>query len=403
MYHVHVISFVLQALRKTCAGPIEVSHKKLRRSIAKCYCYKLESDNKKPIEKVKRVIKELEGTKEKLWKSISSSKTSASLSSNTSKSREQVKTVQYKLHCLKRKCSALKIFKEAELVIDLAMQIYDFRTFQFYVQSLKNVALTEEGKKITKDNDILYFKFYVSGIKQEKSKPRITIPVKEHSKTFDNDGSGAPHCRASYNRTTDFKYRRGLVSVKVCLMKCSSDFSNFERSVQMASWELSLDDADCDITADEPQQYSDKKLGANKKLSKYVSDAKLNVSVTVIDQDKDYFKRKRQECAKGLKDTLKNISLFQKDAHDKNKNEPPLIDVNITYFGMTSMLHAAVSLYDMDIISDLQKGGIDTSTRSEEHGTAMDLAMDLWQKASERGDAKSANGFQHVINILKKM
>lgn len=113
------------------------------------------------------------------------------------------------------------------------------------------------------------------------------------------------------------------------------------------------------------------------------------------------FKCKRNEYARQLvDDVLKQMTQFQKDT--KKICQKPLIDVNtIALFGGITFLHTAVLLYDEAIIHQLLKSGIDKNFRSEEYGTAMDLAWTLSTSAHARGDSKMAMAYKHIFRMLE--
>lgn len=111
---------------------------------------------------------------------------------------------------------------------------------------------------------------------------------------------------------------------------------------------------------------------------------------------------RRHQCARRIKDVCRWIECFQQEtATSPGSNNPPLIDVNITSFHDTTLLHAAVLIYAIDVIEELQCYGAKTTIKSAKLGTVPDLAKELAMKAKRNGDAKIEKRFRYIISQLQ--
>ncbi len=124
-----------------------------------------------------------------------------------------------------------------------------------------------------------------------------------------------------------------------------------------------------------------------------------------IDRSQDTFKRMRKDCAKRIKIVCDWIKRFHLDhsppGTDSNYSA---INVNISQCGGSSftMLHAAACVFAINSINNLLDLGAQTTIKSDEFGTAVELAEDLHMEAKSRGDRKYEHAYKDVIHYLQK-
>jgi len=337
------------------------------------------SENKKPIDALKKRIDSLN---EELKENLKSQNNYYG-----TKERTQLRNT---IEDFKQKHRALKIFKEAEVAIELARGLADFRTFQFTCLRLRDVILTDKGKDAQVDNNIFCRVFFDNQLQKEIIPP---IPFHEYMKMSWEYINTLKHFTTSYNSSTDFKYRAER-TIRVDIMKGSPKEGGY---IKLGSWSRYLDDLDCELEKDESKTES-----VEVQCSKYLFKATLDVNIQTVERDKAYFRRKRGEYAKRIKDVMKWIESFQSEKSRRVSSKEPLIDVNITYFGGISMLHAAVFVYAIDVIKELRRHGAKRTIKSNDLGTVFDLANSLAAEAKASGDLRRENGFRDILRVLQE-
>lgn len=116
------------------------------------------------------------------------------------------------------------------------------------------------------------------------------------------------------------------------------------------------------------------------------------------------FRDKRRNYANQLNELKNTIQNFRKETGPDTENYcSETIDINIiTFFKNTSLLHAAVFLYDTTAINNLLKLGAKLSIKSKDFGTVIDLATHLRDEANMRNNHRLKTCFQNVIRLLEQ-
>jgi hypothetical protein len=364
------------------------------------------SDDKKhkPLVTIKEQKEILKQEERELRKKTSTSNSLSAISKFTTRTKE----VRNTLNDFQQKTHALKIFKKAEEAIDLARGLHGIKTFKFEMLQIRDLKLTEEGRRITGDDDVLYFRFMIDG-RNTDIYPKPMISCHDYdSVTFEENHLNGQAIPKHYTSCIDLKLLllKGRC-VKIHLMKNSRRMYRQPKSESsatlMCTWEISLGDVYNDVAPDSPLMFSDERMRSKRYLSHYLNDANLDIRVSLSRRDEVYFKRKRGACAHDIKEVHEWICNFQHKASKSIGCDSPLIDVNdLTFFGNTSLLHAAVFVYDIDLIEKLLRQKANKTIRSTDLGTVFDLANHLSRAAKAKGDHKREHGFQQILRQLQE-
>jgi hypothetical protein len=126
----------------------------------------------------------------------------------------------------------------------------------------------------------------------------------------------------------------------------------------------------------------------------------MTVKFRKIALDPEYYKKKRDEADRALRNLAEWIVSFQEETNKMWQLESPLIDGNINILG-TSALHAAAFLGDVELVKRFLELGGDPFTKSSEYGSVMDLAAELADQSRKKGDQYSEKCYSSICQKLQ--
>ena len=326
------------------------------------------SENEKPLDEIKKQIGRIE------------------MELKNAKEPERCNVLERIHNEFKLKNIVLKIYKEAELCLDLARHVRGLKTIEFSplaADDLYKTSTTEDSA------NFVYAQIFIDNFLVEPQMPMIPFSSKIN---WQNMGGNCPNYFVTFDIKTDAKYRPTR-SVRVDLMKGRPSAVN---EVKLGSWEKRLLDID-KVLKQNP--HSSNIITSELQCTDYLMEgAYMDVGFKKAPRDENTFRRKRYDILKKIGEILGWITNFQKDPN--NAGSSNLINADISYFGNTSLLHAAVYLYDSALVQCLLDAGADVARRSINVGTASDLCGNLMEESRRRKDGLEEE-YRQITTILK--
>ena len=287
----------------------------------------------------------------------------------------------------KLKSVALKIFKEAELSVDLARNVRGLKTFEFSPIVADDLYRTDTPEDSA---HFVYAQIFMDDFLIEPHMPMIPFSSKINWKDM---GGNVPKYYATFDIETDARYRPER-NIRIDLMKGRPLAAN---EVKLGSWEKTVLDV---VKILQKNSSNSETVTSELKCTDYLMEgAYMDVEFKKVKRDGTIFRRKRNEYARKIGGILEWIKLFQKDT--QNAGKKPLIDADIYYFGNISLLHAAVYLYDSNLVRAVLHAGADVSRKGKGIGSAIDLSGNLFEESKRTKDGLDEE-YRIITGILKK-
>jgi hypothetical protein len=287
----------------------------------------------------------------------------------------------------KLKSAALKIYKEAELCVDLARNVRGLKTIEFTPLAADDLYRTSTPEDSA---HFVYAQIFVDDCPVEPHMPMIPFSSKIN---WQDMGGNRPYY-ITFDIKTDAKYRPTR-NIRVDLMKGKPAAAN---EVKLGSWETRLLDVEKKLSRNPGKSDI---ITSDLQCTDYLMEgAYMEVGFKNVRRDQNTFRRKRHEYLKKIGQILEWIKFFQKDTIDAGSSSP-LINADISYFDNTSLLHAAVYLFDSNLVDCLLQTGADVARKSRDVGTAIDLSGNLWEESKRRKDGLEEE-YRIITDILKK-
>ena len=282
------------------------------------------------------------------------------------------------LQILKDKKTALHLFEKAGDAIDTARYTKNPFMLQF-VTTETQVNLTSKGEMHDADN----YLFYSLHVNKILMKSTSVIPFHNQAKWPESNIENILY--AWFKPSDDTKFN----GEDIALIELRKGLPEGENII-LGVISMKLSEIESELDLDESQT-----LPLQLSTTDFTEAGALTLKCTLTSATQEAIIRKKLEVATKLKDLIEWIKKFKQESESISR----LIDADISSFGGVTLLHAAISCHDKDLVLELLEMGANKQTSCNSLGSPLDHAKQLLKDAiMERGTNKQK--FHEIIRIL---
>jgi hypothetical protein len=291
--------------------------------------------------------------------------------------------IRYELKDYDCKQKLIKIYINLLNILSLLRILKNMETYAFIPLKATNIELNEAGNS-DGSAEFLFCSIFTDGMKQNRH--TSLIPLSRNPvwslESYEYKISG-------HMTTTEHQFEK---SVKIDLMKGLL----IGPTIKLGSWSSKMQD----VSHCMDSQGNAEITHELENVEYLCPGSTMTVKFRKIALDPEYYKKKRDETDRALRNLAEWIVSFQEETNKMWQLESPLIDGNINILG-TSALHAAAFLGDVELVKRFLELGGDPFTKSSEYGSVMDLAAELADQSRKKGDQYSEKCYSSICQKLQ--